>query len=42
VGHLWGKSFWSDGYFVESVGQTEEAVIRRYIQEQGKSEQGKK
>jgi REP-associated tyrosine transposase len=33
---LWGESFWSDGYFVESVGQSEEAVIRRYIKEQGK------
>ena len=33
---LWGRSFWSDGYFVESVGQTEEGVIRRYIKEQGK------
>ena len=33
---LWGDSFWCDGYFAESVGQTEEAVIRRYIQNQGK------
>jgi putative transposase len=32
---LWGDSFWSDGYFVESAGQTEEAVIRRYIRDQG-------
>jgi putative transposase len=33
---LWGESFWSEGYFVESVGVTQEAVIRRYINEQGK------
>ena len=33
---LWGDSFWSDGYFAESVGQREEQVIRRYIQNQGK------
>ena len=44
---LWGESFWCDGYFVfwcdgyfvESVGQTEEGVIRRYIQDQGKTNQ---
>ena len=30
-----GDSFWSDGYFAESVGQTEEAVVRDYIQNQG-------
>ena len=33
---LWGESFWSDGYFAESVGRAEEAVVRRYIQNQGK------
>ncbi len=32
---LWGKSFWCDGFFAESMGQMEEAVIRRYIQNQG-------
>jgi putative transposase len=36
---LWGDSFWCDGYFAESVGRTEELVIRRYIQQQGR-EQG--
>jgi len=35
---LWGKSFWCDGYFAETVGQTEEAVIRRYIQNQGREQ----
>ena len=31
---LWGDSFWADGYFAETVGQTNEAVIRKYIKEQ--------
>ena len=31
---LWGDSFWSDGYFAETVGQKNEAAIRRYIQNQ--------
>ena len=31
---LWGKRFWADGYFAETVGQIEEAALRRYIQEQ--------
>ena len=31
---LWGKSFWGEGYFVESVGEREESVIRRYIAKQ--------
>jgi len=30
---LWGDSFWSDGYFAESVGSIDEEVIKRYIQE---------
>lgn len=30
----WGDSFWADGYFAETVGQTNEAVIRRYIKQQ--------
>jgi REP element-mobilizing transposase RayT len=25
---LWGDSFWSDGYFAESVGKTTEKAIR--------------
>ena len=32
---LWGDSFWGDGYFAESVGQKEEAVLRAYIRNQG-------
>lgn len=31
---LWGKSFWADGYFAETVGLVEEATVRRYIQNQ--------
>jgi len=33
---LWGGEFWTDGYFVSTVGQhgTEE-VIKRYVKEQG-------
>ena len=36
---LWGGEFWSDGYFVSSVGKfTSENVIREYIKNQGKEE----
>ena len=31
---LWGDSFWADGYFAETVGQKNEAIIRQYIQNQ--------
>lgn len=31
---LWGKSFWSDGYFAETSGQINEDRIREYIQNQ--------
>lgn len=33
---LWGDSFWADGYFAETVGKVEEAIIRKYIREQNK------
>ena len=33
---LWGDSFWSDGYFCESVGYRDEDFVRRYIKDQGK------
>jgi putative transposase len=33
---LWGDSFWCDGYFAESVGQTNEKVIKEYIKDQNK------
>ena len=35
---LWGDSFWSDGYFCESVGYRDEAAVRRYIKDQSKTE----
>ena len=31
---LWGDSFWSDGYFAESVGKVNESTIKNYIQNQ--------
>jgi len=33
---LWGDSFWSDGYFAETVGQVEEKVLKKYLDEQRK------
>jgi len=37
--YLWGGKFWSDGYFVITVGvhQTEK-MIKNYVQQQGKPE----
>lgn len=32
--YLWGDSFWSDGYFAESVGVVNESVIKQYIKNQ--------
>ena len=32
--HLWGDSFWADGYFSETVGQVNWAIIREYIKNQ--------
>ncbi len=33
---LWGGQFWTDGYYVNTVGQyANEGVILKYIQEQG-------
>ena len=31
---LWGDSFWADGYFVETIGQKSEHVIRAYLDTQ--------
>ena len=31
---LWGNSFWSDGYFAETVGRVNEAVVSDYIRRQ--------
>ena len=37
---LWGGEFWSDGYYVTTVGrQGSEETIRKYVQDQGKDEE---
>lgn len=37
---LWGEEFWSDGYYVSTVGQKgSEETIRKYVKEQGKEEE---
>ena len=37
---LWGGEFWTDGYFVSTVGQHgNESVIKKYIQNQGAESQ---
>lgn len=39
---LWGGSFWSDGYYVSSVGKnTNENVIQAYVKNQGKQNEYK-
>ena len=39
---LWGGSFWSDGYYVSSVGKnTNEDVIQAYVKNQGKQNEYK-
>ena len=36
---LWGGKFWTSGYYVNTVGQyANEQVIKKYLQNQGKSE----
>ena len=40
---LWGGQFWSDGYFVTSVGKnTNEAVIQKYVKQQGTQDEYKR
>ncbi len=37
---LWGGEFWSDGYFIASVGiQESEKTVRLYVQQQGHERQ---
>jgi putative transposase len=31
---LWGDSFWADGYFVETIGEKNEKIIRNYLDSQ--------
>ena len=39
---FWGGEFWTDGYYISSVGQKgNETVIKTYIQEQGKEDEYK-
>ena len=40
---LWGGEFWTDGYYVSTVGHKgSEETIRKYVQEQGKEEEYKR
>ena len=41
--HLWGGEFWTDGYYVNTVGRkSNEDAIRQYVKEQGKEKEYKK
>ena len=36
---LWGGQFWTDGYFVSTVGKNQnESVIKEYVRNQGKQD----
>ena len=40
---LWGGQFWSDGYYVSTVGKhASETAIAKYVQEQGTEQEYKK
>ncbi|MCL1885401.1 MAG: IS200/IS605 family transposase [Dehalococcoidia bacterium] len=40
---LWGGEFWADGYYVATVGRSNnEAAVARYVREQGKEAEYKK
>ncbi len=40
---LWGGEFWTDGYYVSTVGKhADEGVISRYVREQGSEKEYKK
>jgi len=34
---LWGDSFWADGYFAETVGETNEEVVKKHIRQRRKN-----
>ena len=39
----WGGQFWTDGYFVATVGKNQnETVIKEYVKQQGKQDAGYK
>ena len=41
--YLWGGQFWTDGYFVATVGKNNnERVIKDYVKNQGKDCEGYK
>ena len=35
---LWGDSFWTDGYFAETVGEANEEVVKKYIRQPRKNQ----
>ncbi len=38
--YLWGGEFWSDGYFISTVGaHGSEDMIKNYVKQQGKPEE---
>ena len=40
---LWGGEFWTDGYYVSTVGRHgDEETIRKYVQNQGREKEYKK
>jgi REP element-mobilizing transposase RayT len=40
---LWGGEFWTDGYYVSTVGKhADESVISKYVREQGQEKEYKK
>lgn len=40
---LWGGSFWTSGYYINTVGQyANEEVIKKYVQNQGNNQEYKK
>ena len=34
LGNKWDRSFWARGYYVSTIGNVDEATIRKYIKEQ--------
>ena len=34
IGNKWDRSFWARGYYVSTIGNVDEATIRKYIKEQ--------
>ena len=34
LGSKWDRSFWARGYYVSTIGNVDEATIKKYIKEQ--------